>query len=107
MTNHGPGRYFYRNQHHAMRQLAILAGFDRKRTIQHYAKAEECGEVAPRKSNKMNLSGKRYAQLLWADGMKRGWLTKGFIGQSAQRGRPPGKKNSIPPDAPTKKDPEQ
>jgi hypothetical protein len=63
-----------RSQRDVMRELVRRFGSDEDRVVRKYAAAEERGEVV-RSLNERGSSALEYARRLWADGVKKGWLS--------------------------------
>jgi hypothetical protein len=57
--------------------LALISkhGIDQDTVCREYAQAEQRGEVE-RKKNPHNISPEQYAQMLWRDGIRKGWIPK-------------------------------
>ncbi len=60
-------------QRDMMRHLVKQYGRDKEKICRAYAAAERNGEVV-RKRNSMNRTSEVYADLLWRDGERKGWL---------------------------------
>ena len=58
-----------------MRRFYREHGGDAEETIRAFADAERRGEVR-RASNAYNIDALTYARLLFADGLRRGWLKR-------------------------------
>ena len=67
MTNKKP------SQRDFMRRLISVYGRDREKICEQYAKAERTGLVL-RLSNRRGVPAEKYAEALWNDGAKKGWL---------------------------------
>jgi hypothetical protein len=63
----------YRFQRDAMREAFNKYSGEKEKTIKAYAWLEEKG-YAPRKNNSHNFSARYYAEALFNDGIKKGWL---------------------------------
>jgi hypothetical protein len=63
----------YRFQRDAMREAFNKYNGEKEKTIKAYAWLEEKGH-APRKNNSHNFSAIYYAEALYNDGIKKGWL---------------------------------
>ena len=61
------------SQRTLMTELVAKLGCDKDKVCAAYAKAENLGQV-PRDSNQNNLSAQQYAEELYADGIRKGWI---------------------------------
>jgi hypothetical protein len=61
------------SQRDMMRLLVSKLGPDEDAVYRAYAAAEECGEVE-RHSNEYGLTGLEYANALYGDGARKGWM---------------------------------
>ena len=57
-----------------MRDLVRRYGMNEDRIVREYAAAERRGDVA-RSSNDYGLDAETYARRLWADALKKGWIS--------------------------------
>jgi hypothetical protein len=64
----------YGQQRNLMRALFQKHGGDKHKICAEFAQADRNGLV-PHKSNLNKVTEAKYAQALWYDGIKRGWLT--------------------------------
>jgi len=60
-------------QRDKLRELAVRHGSDRDSVVKAYAAAERSGEVQ-RKSNSHKITSLQYANALYNDALKKGWL---------------------------------
>lgn len=61
-------------QREYMAKLVERYGMDKERVVREYAGTEEMGYIE-RKSNTHGWTAKQYAQALWRDGIRRGWIS--------------------------------
>jgi len=62
------------SQRDKMRELFQENAGDEEKTVSAYASAERAGEVS-RRSNDYALNAEEYARRLFADGVRKGWIT--------------------------------
>jgi hypothetical protein len=62
-------------QREMMIALISKYGLDQDIVCREYAQAEQRGEVR-RESNVGDISAEQYAQALWQDGIRRGWISQ-------------------------------
>ena len=63
-------------QRDVMRRLYHLHGGDKSRVVREYAQAERDGK-AQRVKNEYGLTPERYAERLFRDGERKGWVQEG------------------------------
>jgi hypothetical protein len=71
-------------QRDKMRELYHQHSGNKEATIEAYAKAEEAGEV-DRRRNTSGFGTEQYAQALWIDGEKKGWLIQNKMSRLVQK----------------------